>query len=217
MKVGDERPVPLTPGLRKEYERLYNSQVFKPKFKKLLEVDINKILIGADRYKAVSARTGVPWYVVGIMHLMECDSSFNRHLHNGDPLNHATVNVPKNRPNLPSWTWEDSAVDALQFEKISSWDARGLDHNDWTLGAVLYRLEAWNGFGSRQFNVPTPFLWSGTNFYKSGKYGRDGHWNPSLVSQQLGAAPILKSLQQQGIVQIPPTITPTPPSSKINK
>lgn len=195
MKVGDKRPVPLTSNLRKEYERLYSTQQANPKYSKLLVQNLDMILSNEDRYKKVEARSKVPWLVIGILHLLEADCDFNKHLHNGDPLKHKTVNDPVGRPPLAKWTWEDSAVDALQWEKKNNWDARGLSPIDWSVGATLYRLEAWNGFGSRQHGVPTPYLWSGTTFYTKGKYGSDGKWNPNLVSGQVGAAPILKLLE----------------------
>lgn len=204
MKVGDERPVPLTPQLKNEYIKLYNSQVLRANYVKALNASIAKILDGKPRYVDVANHSGVPWYVIGIMHLMECDCRFNCHLHNGDPLDHKTVHFPVGRPPLDTWTWEQSAEDALQWEKAQSWDARGLVADDWSLPTVLYRLEAWNGFGSRNHGVATPYLWSGTLFYVRGKYGSDGKWNPNLVSTQLGAAPIIKAMTDRKLIEFPP-------------
>lgn len=202
MQVGDERPVPLTERLRKEYERLYTRQVANLRYAKALEAGLLKILSNVSRYKEVEERAKVPWYVVGVVHLLESNCSFNYHLHNGDPIGKKTTHVPKGRPNLDSWTWEDSAVDALEWERQVSWAARGLDPKDWSLPAILYRLEAWNGFGSRVHGVPTAFLWSGTTFYKQGKYGSDGKWNSKLVSQQVGAASLLKALEKRSVIKI---------------
>jgi len=195
MKVGDKRPVPLTTQLRKEYERLYTTQVANPKYASTLNNGLNMILKNMNRYKIVEAKSRVPWYVVGILHLLEADCNFNKHLHNGDPLNHKTVHAPAGRPPIAKWTWEDSAVDALQLEREGNWAPRGLKQDDWGIAATLYRLEAWNGFGSRIHGVATPYLWSGTQFYKIGKFRADGKWDPSLVSGQIGAAPLLKALE----------------------
>lgn len=203
MRVGDKRPVPLTPGLKQEYERLYTTQVINLSYEPLIESGIAKITYGTSRYKDVEARTGVPWYVIGVLHLLECDSSFERHLHNGDPLKHKTVNVPVGRPLQSKWTWEDSAVDAIKYEAKNNWSARGLKPTDWSLGATLYRLEAWNGFGSRNHGVATPFLWSGTKFYTKGKYGSDGKWNPELRSQQIGAAVLLYTMNKRELIKFP--------------
>jgi lysozyme family protein len=48
--------------------------------------------------------------------------------------------------------------------------------NDWSTPAVLHRLEGFNGYGYRKFhpNVPSPYLWSGSNHYTRGKYIADG-------------------------------------------
>ena len=37
------------------------------------------------RYDQVANATGVPWYVIGIIHEMEGGLNFTTHLHNGDP------------------------------------------------------------------------------------------------------------------------------------
>jgi lysozyme family protein len=52
----------------------------------------------------------------------------------------------------------------------------GLDHwQDWSLAGLLYRLEAYNGFGYRKHHpeVLTPYLWSFSST-TAGKYVQDG-------------------------------------------
>ena len=70
------------------------------------------------RYASVSAQTGVPWWVIGLIHMMEAGQSFRCHLHNGDPLTARTVQVPAGRPKTgqPPFIWEESAADALLVE-----------------------------------------------------------------------------------------------------
>ena len=67
------------------------------------------------RYDQVANATGVPWYVIGIIHEMEGGLNFTTHLHNGDPLTRRTVQVPAGRPptGMPPFQWEESAIDAL--------------------------------------------------------------------------------------------------------
>jgi hypothetical protein len=74
---------------------------------------------------------------------------------------------------------------------------QGLDRwQDWSLAGVLYRLEAYNGFGYRKHHpeVRTPYLWSFSQHYGAGKYVQDGVWSPTAVSQQCGAAVLLRGL-----------------------
>jgi peptidoglycan hydrolase-like protein with peptidoglycan-binding domain len=42
--------------------------------------------------------------------------------------------------------------------------------------------------------VPSPYLWSFSNHYTRGKYVADGRFSPTAVSQQVGAAVLLKQL-----------------------
>lgn len=210
IQVGDERPVPLTIPMRREYERLYKTQKLNPLFKKRLDINVDKIKAGTNRYVSVSAQTNIPWYIVGVIHLMECDCRFDCHLHNGDPIGKKTVNVPKGRPLLKHWEWEDSAVDALQIDALDTW-------NDWSIGGTLYKLEAYNGFGYRNRGIVSPYLWSGTRHYVRGKYRADGKWDSKLVSQQVGAALILKTMNDTGLITFPESLTlPKPVEIKLD-
>src|SRR5207244_11723343 len=80
-----------------------------------------------------------------------------------------TIHVPKGRPPFgnPPFTFEESGVDALTFEKMDQVE-------DWTLAGSLFRLEAFNGFGSRAHGINTPYLWSFSNHYEQGKIVADG-------------------------------------------
>jgi lysozyme family protein len=142
----------------------------------------------------------VPWYVVGIIHSLEAGSDFTRHLHNGDPLTARTTHWPPGHPatGRPPFTWEASATDALRLKGFDTW-------RDWTIAGTLYKLEAYNGFGYRDHHpdVPSPYLWSFSNHYTRGKYTSDRHFSRTAVSQQCGAAVLLKRLSSGGRVALP--------------
>ena len=106
--------------LAEEYARLWSAMELKPSMAKGCDYGAAKILSGRDRYEAVSLKTGVPWHVIGLIHLMEAGARFDRHLHNGDALTRRTVQVPKGRPATGDgpFTWEESAIDALCFDKL---------------------------------------------------------------------------------------------------
>lgn len=159
---------------------------------KLAEVKyaVNVVLRGKTRYQAVEKLTNVPWWFIGIIHVMEGGGKFTRHLHNGDPLSARTVNVPKGRPKIgnPPFTWEDSAVDALEYMKFKNLP-------DWDIQNTLDRFEKYNGLGYKKKGVPSPYLWSFSQFYSKGKYVVDGKYDPDFVSKQPGVATIMKLLE----------------------
>ena len=142
----------------------------------------------------------MPWYVVGLIHAMESGQHFGTHLHNGDPLTAPTVHVPRHRPRPTGgpFTFVESAVDALRLD--------GLDKvQRWSVERVLYQLELFNGTGYRRDHPEclTPYLWSGTQHYHSGKYVEDHEFDAQEVSEQIGAAAILRAA-----IDIEPDILP---------
>lgn len=187
--------VPLTEQLKKEYTRLYITQTLRPEKVEEIESVINKIIAGKPRYMAVSQKTLVPWFLIGIIHYLEGNCNFARHLHNGDPLTSRTVNAPAGRPvkGNPPFSWEESAIDSLHFQEWDSW-------RDWSIPGTLYKLELYNGFGSRRHGVATPYLWAGTTFYIKGKYVLDGKWNANKVSDQIGAATLLYQMSRRKLI-----------------
>ena len=143
----------------------------------------------AGRYKAVSENARVPWQVIGVIHQREASGNFSCHLHNGDPLTARTFHVPADRPAIgkPPFSWEYSALDALNLDKMYA-----VDWND--LDAALDRIERFNGIGYRKHGINSPYVWAGTNHYTKGKYVSDGHFDPDYVDKQPGCAGMLKLL-----------------------
>jgi len=184
--------LPLTAALRSEYKTLFDTCVIRPQYQPEINAAAQKMIANKARYQAVAASTGVPWTVIAVNHELECGLSFNKHLHNGDPLSAKTVNVPKGRPpGNPPWTWEQSAADALT--EYAKW-------KDWSVAGTLYMLERYNGVGYRLYHpsVLSPYLWSYSTHYTMGKYGSDGKWSPTLVSKQPGTAVLLRRLAELG-------------------
>ena len=150
-----------------------------------------KILTGKTKYKALEQITGVPWYVIGLIHSLEASCNFTKHLYNGDPLTARTVQVPKGQPKegAPPFTFEQSAVGALKLQGL-------IGVKDWGIGNILHILEGFNGYGYTKYHpeVNTPYLWSYSQFYNKGKYASDGKFDANLVSKQAGVACVLKYL-----------------------
>lgn len=143
-----------------------------------------RLFAAKSRYQAVEAKTGVPWYVIAVIHEREASQSWTKQLAQGDPLSNVSTHVPKGRG--PFKTWEDGAYDALV--NCAPYAAR---NNDWSIGSMLAMLEAYNGLGYYNKGLPSPYIWSGTDQYIKGKYVADGKFDANAVDKQLGCAGLL--------------------------
>jgi lysozyme family protein len=169
------------------------------------------------RYQAVDKLTGVPWPVIAVIHERESSQSWLGSLAQGDPWNRVSVHVPAGRG--PFKSWEDAAVDALV--NCAPFAAR---NKDWSIGGALTLLESYNGLGYASRGRPSPYVWSGTDQYVSGKYVRDGVYDPNAVDSQLGCAGLLISMAAIDRTisfdgKMPPAVIlpPGPPSPDIPK
>jgi lysozyme family protein len=177
--------------LRDEYANLWRTMTVRSG--KTVDMVAEKIIGHKARYQNVEKLTGVPWFMVGAIHAMECGLMFTGHLHNGDPLTARTKQVPANRPaaGKPPFSWEESALDALKMAPHSLHLIK-----EWPIERIAFELERYNGWGYRKYHPETksPYLWSFTNHYEKGKYVADGKWSASAVSSQVGAMAIVKRL-----------------------
>jgi lysozyme family protein len=147
-----------------------------------------KSLIAAKpRYQTVEASTGVPWFVTAVIHERESGQNWFASLAQGDPLNRVSVHVPAGRG--PFKSWEEAAIDALV--NCAPYLAR---NRDWSIGGTLTKLEQYNGLGYAARGVPSPYVWSGTDQYRSGKYVRDGVYDSAAVDSQPGSAGLLLAI-----------------------
>lgn len=193
-----ERASPSYGELREEYFTLWSEIVIRTARLTAVDRMVDKISAAKSRYAVIESATEVPWYIVAVIHAMEATLSFNTHLHNGDPLSGRTVNVPAGRPvrGNPPFSWEESAIDAIRYDRMDRVES-------WNIERLLYTLEAFNGFGYRKYHpeVKSPYLWSFSNHYTKGKYVADGLWSPEAVSQQCGAAVLLARMVQRNIIE----------------
>lgn len=171
--------------VRAEYADLWRSMRIDPARVPAFQATAKRLLKGMDRYKAVSRATGVPAAMIAILHERESGADFSTYLGNGEPLNRVTRIVPIGRG--PFRNFEEGAIDALAIDGLSK-------IKDWTLETMLYKAEAFNGFGYRGKGIRSPYLWGGTNHQQRGKYVRDGVFDATVMDTQLGAAGVLFSL-----------------------
>ena len=163
------------------------------------------------RYQEISKTTGVPWFIIAVIHEREASQDFTKQLGQGDPLDQVSRHVPRGRgpffnhssdPPLQDAFYR-GAVDALQ--NCPPYAARW---KDWSAGGALTLLELYNGLGYDQFHHEnTPYDWGATDQEQRGKYTGDGHFDPNAWDTQVGCAAMLKAM-----MEIDPTITFTAPA-----
>jgi lysozyme family protein len=151
-------------------------------------IPVAKRLVAAkQRYLTVSSQTGIPWPFIAVTHQRESSQNWNRSLAQGDPWNEVSTHVPAGRG--PFKSWEEAAYDALV--NCGPYAAR---NKDWSIGGLLTLLERYNGVGYVNRGLPSPYLWSGTDQYKQGKYIRDGVFDADEVDKQLGCAGLIMAM-----------------------
>lgn len=171
-----------------EYQQLWDTTKVKPDKVDAVDAIARKLLANKARYQRVALVSKMPWFVIAALHNRESDADFGTQLAQGDPLDSVSVNEPDGRG--PFSTWEEGAYDALITLKH-------LDQvKDWTPARICYETERYNGFGYRNFHpeVKSPYLWSFTTHYTSGKYYGDGKFSSAVVDKQCGAIPVMKAL-----------------------
>jgi lysozyme family protein len=147
-----------------------------------------KALVDAKgRYQAVEAKTGVPWFVIAVIHMRESSQSWAGSIAQGDPWNHVSIHVPTGRGPFPNW--EAAAIDALV--NCGPWLAR----KKWRdAGETLTNLEEYNGLGPFYRGKASGYIWAGTDAYHGGKFIRDGVWDPSAFDTQPGCAALILAM-----------------------
>ena len=197
----------LNAALRTEYQQIFDTATIRPRHQAAVDELATRVETHRPHYDAIEAELAIPWHVVGLIHAMEASPplSMKGHLHNGDSLTARTVHVPAGRPptGRPPFTWKESALDALRFEKFHQWQ-------DWSVPGTLYKLERYNGWGYRRYHpeVLSPYLWSFTMHYDRGKYLADGRFSDTARSKQCGAAALLRRLMERGSVEATREETP---------
>lgn len=164
-----------------------------------------RLYASRPRYERVSAETGVPWFVIAVIHERESSQNWKKSLAQGDPWDRVSTHVPKGRG--PFGSWEEAAIDALVncAPYASKW-------KDWSPGGMTTLLELYNGLGYARRGLPSPYVWAGTNQYKRGKYVADGVYDPDTVDRQPGCAGLIMALQNMGaITPPPPDVEPAEP------
>jgi len=149
------------------------------------------------RYQAISTTTGVPWWVIAVIHEREADQNWNSQLGQGDPLDQISRHVPRgrgpffNHPTDPPGqdAFYRGAVDALQ--NCPPYAARW---KDWSPGGTLVILVMYNGLGYEAHNENSPYIVGATDQEQPGKYTGDDIYSAAVWDTQIGCAAMLKAM-----------------------
>lgn len=145
------------------------------------------------RYEAVAAEAGVPAELIAAIHWRECSGSFNKYLHQGDPLGKAATHVPTNIPIFHDW--HEAAVHALTMDdKAAHRDNLGLTAQTDDPATLATYAEAYNGLGYHNRDTVSPYVYSGTDAYSSGKYVADSQYSSTAVDKQLGVITMMGAI-----------------------
>jgi lysozyme family protein len=140
-------------------------------------------------YQRIESVTGVPWFVVALIHEREASQSWKANIANGQPYDRCTTIAPKGRG--PFADFVAAAIDALTH--CPPYAARWTDYS---AGGLLTLLELYNGSGYETLHIASPYLWAGSDRYVRGKYVSDGYFDPDAVDHQLGCAIMLKAMME---------------------
>lgn len=176
--------------LKDEYERNWANLEIRPARLADANAVARKAINGKATYQQIERLTGVPWYFAALCHYRESNFDFETYLGNGETLHRITSIVPKGRG--PFATFVDGAVDAFRVENF-------IGAQDWSIARILYRLEAFNGFGYHAKGCNSPYLYGGSTLYgppeaRAGKFVRDHVFDSNHVDSQLGTAVILRAM-----------------------
>lgn len=158
-----------------------------PEWLRILDTVSHRLVNAKARYETVAEKTWVPWPVIAVIHQRESSQSWTASLAQGDPWDKPSIHAPAHRGPFPSW--EAAAEDVLVIcpPHAAKWD-------DWTIAGALTLLEQYNGLGYAAMGRPSPYVWSATDQYVSGKYIADGHYDPHAVDHQTGCAALLNRM-----------------------
>lgn len=199
-------------GLKGEYTRLLSRCVIQ----RVSEAKSAAARLYRERakYKNVEAETGVPWKLIAVLHNRESGGDFKGVLHNGEKIIGKPVRtklVPAGRG--PFLNWEDAAVDALRLKGLHL-------IKDWSRERICYEAERYNGWGYRNKQRQSAYLWAGSNNYVSGKYVADHVWSDTAVDKQLGCMVVyeyLAILKDGAPIPPPPDVEPIDPPPTTHK
>ncbi len=168
---------------------------FAPAVKKFKEVFQRQ----KKRYKKIGDICGMPPELIAVIHYRENTSdylkeTFGIYVHNGQKLGRKTTIHPAG---LLFHDFDKAAEHAFSERK---WLLKKyyLTADSKDIVAMMCFAETYNGLGYFRGGKISPYLYSGTNVYTSGKYIRDHVYDENAVDKQVGVYLLLNSILGSG-------------------
>jgi lysozyme family protein len=180
--------------LRADYQVRWPAMRVRPERIAAADVVARRMASREARYRAITDPIGVPWWWLAAVHELEHSGRFTTSMIATDPID-APPGTPPPSGTITDAEWDDTARALLRARGLANW-------RDWTVTGALYQWERYNGLGYRNFDVPSPYLWSFSDQYTAGKFIRAGEFSPTTVSQQPGAAVLLRRLIDLGTTTV---------------
>jgi len=191
---GDADPGTVPADLATDYNARWRAMVVRPERLAAADEAARRMASREARYRAITDPMGVPWYWLAAVHELEHSGRFTTSMVVRDAID-TPPGQPVRDPTITDAQWDNTARDLLRGRGLPSW-------RDWSVAGLLYQWERYNGFGYRTHDVPTPYLWSYSNQYTTGKFIRANVFSPTTVSAQPGAAVLLRRLIDLGAVTL---------------
>jgi lysozyme family protein len=149
------------------------------------------------RYQAIEHATGVPWFVVAVIHEREAGQDFGRQLGQGDPLGQISRHVPRGRGPFFNHPGDPPGQDAFYraaVDALTNCPPYAARWKDWSAGGTLTLVEEYNGLGYERHGEPSPYDWGATNRQRKGKFTGDGIYSADVWDTQVGCAAMIKAM-----------------------
>lgn len=178
-----------------ENTRRWNNMHSKPSFVGQAKKFAERAIKHKAEYEAIAAdikaqyALHVPWWFIPLVHERECVGgvdNWNCNIAQGSRYNQKSRIIPRNGP-FPSF--RAAAIAALVKEA-----PKAATNTNWSGGGAVTIAERYNGLGYAKRGLPSPYIWSGTDQYRRGKYVRDGKYDANVVDTQVGVAVSLRAL-----------------------
>lgn len=174
-----------------------------------LQKFINAYQKNKVRYIKLAEECNVPPEVIAVIHYREntadyLNGTFKVYLHNGEPLGKETQKYPKD---LLFYDFNTAAKDALDRTRNNA-DKYYLTKESMDLVGMMCYLEDYNGAGYYKNNHISPYSYSGTNVYISGKYveedmgdgSKKSVYHEETIDAQIGSYLLLNAIfEKEGI------------------
>ncbi len=199
----------LTSTVTQQYRDLWKTCEIRPKHAREVDQLVDRIVANKKRYKKAGNARGVPWHLVGVIHMLEGSGKFHTHLHKGDPLTARTANIPAGRPKT------GMPPVHVGGKRRRCARARRPEPLDELVGAgnalrarAVQRLRLPEIRHRHSQPLPLELL----EPPHAGRFIKDRVFSPTTVSRQCGAAVLLKRMVERNLTKIQPAPTPALPA-----